>query len=67
MPDETKSIDDGAVLPWGSLMWDLMKQVCGAMGVRTNIPFNQLTDAERDIVQRPGRQEAYSIQTEERQ
>ena len=45
-----QSIDDGAVLPWGSLMWDLMKQVCGAMGVRTNIPFNQLTDAERDIV-----------------
>lgn len=50
VPDETKSIDDGAVLPWGSLMWDLMKQVCGAMGVRTNIPFNQLTDTERDIV-----------------
>ena len=50
VPDETKSIDAGAVLPWGSLMWDLMKQVCGAMGVRTNIPFNQLTDAERDIV-----------------
>ncbi|NEG96633.1 excinuclease ABC subunit UvrA [Bifidobacterium sp. SMB2] len=50
VPDETKSIDDGAVLPWGSLMWDLMKQVCGAMGVRTNVPFNQLTDKERDIV-----------------
>ena len=33
------SIDEGAVLPWGSLMWDLMKQVCGAMGVRTNVPF----------------------------
>ena len=50
VPDETKSIDDGAVLPWGSLMWDLMKQVCGAMGVRTDVPFDQLTDAERDIV-----------------
>lgn len=50
VPDETKSIDDGAVLPWGSLMWDLMKQVCGVMGVRTNVPFDQLTDAERDIV-----------------
>ncbi|WP_291534399.1 excinuclease ABC subunit A [Bifidobacterium sp. UBA6881] len=50
VPNETKSIDDGAVLPWGSLMWDLMKQVCGAMGVRTNVPFNQLTDVERDIV-----------------
>ncbi|KAA8830391.1 excinuclease ABC subunit UvrA [Bifidobacterium tissieri] len=50
VPDESKSIDDGAVLPWGSLMWDLMKQVCGAMGVRTNVPFHDLTDKERDIV-----------------
>ena len=50
VPDETLSIDEGAVKPWGSLMWDLMKQVAGAMGVRTNVPFNQLTAAERDIV-----------------
>ena len=50
VPDESKSIDDGAVLPWGSLMWNLMKQVCGAMGVRTNVPFSELTPEERDIV-----------------
>ena len=50
VPDETKTIDEGAVLPWGSLMWDLMKQVAGEMGVRTDVPFNQLTPAERDIV-----------------
>lgn len=50
VPDESKSVDDGAVLPWGSLMWDLMKQVCGAMGVRTNVPFSELTPEERDIV-----------------
>lgn len=50
VPDESISIDDGAVLPWGTLMWDLMKQVCGAMGVRTNVPFNQLTPEEREIV-----------------
>ena len=50
VPDESLSIDEGAVKPWGSLMWDLMKQVCGAMGVRTNVPFSELTDAERDIV-----------------
>ncbi len=50
VPDESKSIDDGAVLPWGSLMWDLMKQVCGAMGVRTNVPSSELTPEERDIV-----------------
>ncbi len=50
VPDESLSIDEGAVLPWGSLMWDLMKQVAGAMGVRTNVPFRELTPEERDIV-----------------
>ena len=50
VPDESISIDDGAVLPWGTLMWDLMKQVCGAMGVRTDVPFSELTPEEREIV-----------------
>lgn len=50
VPDESLSIDDGAVLPWGTLMWDLMKQVCGEMGVRTNVPFCELTPEEREIV-----------------
>ena len=50
VPDESLTIDEGAVAPWGSLMWDLMKQVCGAMGVRTDVPFRELTPAERDIV-----------------
>ena len=50
VPDEGLAIDEGAVAPWSTLMWDLMKQVCGAMGVRTNVPFNELTPEERDIV-----------------
>ena len=50
VPDPTLSIDDGAVAPWNSLMWSLMTDVCRAMGVRTNVPFNQLTDAEKEIV-----------------
>ncbi len=50
VPDESLSIDDGAVLPWGTLMWDLMKQVCGSFGVRTDVPFSQLTPEEREIV-----------------
>lgn len=50
VPDETKSIDDGAVVVWGTLMWSLMKDVCREMGVRTDVPFNQLTDEEREIV-----------------
>lgn len=50
VPDESLSIDEGAVLPWNSLMWSLMTDVCREMGVRTNIPFNQLTKEEREIV-----------------
>ena len=50
VPDETKTIDEGAVVVWGSLMWSLMKDVCREMGVRTDVPFCELTDEERDIV-----------------
>ena len=50
VPDPTLSIDDGAVAHWNSLMWSLMTDVCRAMGVRTDVPFNQLTDAEKEIV-----------------
>ena len=50
VPDETLSIDEGAVAPWNTLMWSLMTDVCRAMGVRTDVPFNRLTAKERDIV-----------------
>ena len=50
VPDEGLTIDEGAVAPWNTLMWDLMKQVCREMGVRTDVPFRELTPAERDIV-----------------
>ncbi len=50
IPDETLTIDEGAVAPWNSLMWSLMTDVCRAMGVRTNVPFKDLTDKEKDIV-----------------
>ena len=50
VPDENLTIDQGAVAPWNSLMWSLMTDVCRAMGVRTNIPFKDLTDKEKDIV-----------------
>lgn len=50
VPDETLTIDQGAVAPWKTLMWSLMTDVCRAMGVRTDVPFNQLTPKEREIV-----------------
>ena len=50
VPDESLTIDEGAVAPWNSLMWSLMTDVCREMGVRTDIPFRDLTDREKDIV-----------------
>ena len=50
VPDESLTIDEGAVLPWQTLMWSLMKDIARELGVRTDVPFNQLTKKERDIV-----------------
>ena len=50
VPDETLSIDEGAVMPWRTLMWSLMTDVCRSMGVRTNVPFRELTPEEKAIV-----------------
>ena len=50
VPDESLSIDEGAVAPWQSLMWSLMKDMARDLGVRTNVPFRDLTPRERDIV-----------------
>lgn len=50
VPDENLSIDEGAVKPWQTLMWSLMKDIAREMGVRTDVPFKELTPKERDIV-----------------
>ena len=50
VPDDTLTIDEGAVAPWNSLMWSLMTDICREMGVRTDVPFRDLTEQEKDIV-----------------
>ena len=50
VPDESLTIDEGAVAPWGSLMWSLMKDIAREMGVRTDVPFKDLTPQEKEIV-----------------
>ena len=50
VPDQSLTIDQGAVAPWNSLMWSLMTDVCRAMGVRTDVPFRDLTEEEKSIV-----------------
>lgn len=50
VPNDSLTIDEGAVAPWNSLMWSLMTDVCREMGVRTDIPFRDLTEKEKEIV-----------------
>ena len=50
VPDDSLTIDEGAVAPWNSLMWSLMTDICREMGVRTNVPFRELTEGEKEIV-----------------
>ena len=50
VPDDSLTIDEGAVAPWNSLMWSLMTDICREMGVRTDVPFRALTEGEKDIV-----------------
>ncbi len=50
VPDDSLTIDQGAVAPWQSLMWSLMKDVAREMGVRTDVPFRDLTPEEKEIV-----------------
>ena len=50
VPDDSLSIDEGAVAPWNSLMWSLMTDVCREMGVRTDVPFRDLTAEEKETV-----------------
>ena len=49
-PGAEELADEGAVAPWQSLMWSLMKDITREMGVRTDVPWRELTDRERDIV-----------------
>lgn len=50
VPDESLSIAEGAVAPWQTLMWSLMKDIAKEMGVRIDVPFRDLTPEEKDIV-----------------
>ena len=50
VPDESLTIEQGAVAPWNSLMWSLMTDVCKEMGVRIDVPFCELTEREKEIV-----------------
>ena len=67
VPDESLTIDEGAVAPWNQLMWSLMKDVCREMGVRTDVPFKRPHPAREGYrAPRPGREEAHPLPQQDR-
>lgn len=50
VPDESLTIDEGAVVPWRTFGFNVQPDIVREFGVRTNVPFRNLTDAEREIV-----------------
>ncbi len=50
VPDQSKTIDEGAVAPWGMFGLAVMPQVVAELGVRTDVPYRELTDHEQEIV-----------------
>lgn len=51
VPDDSLTIDEGAVAPWQTLMWSLMKDIArDKLGVRTDVPFRDLTKKEKESV-----------------
>ena len=66
VPDDSLTIDEGAVAPWNSLMWSLMTDICREMGVRTNVPFRDLTAQEKgDRIPRSGGEKAHFLSQQE--
>ena len=50
VPDPSKTIDGGAVAPWGMFGLSVMPQVAAELGVRIDVPYSELTEKERLIV-----------------
>lgn len=50
IPDRSLTIDQGAVLSWNLPGRTLQKEVIKELGVRTDVPFQDLTKKEQDIV-----------------
>lgn len=50
VPDQTKTLGQGAVEPWNMFGINWMYRVAESLGVRVDVPFKDLTDEEKDIV-----------------
>lgn len=50
VPDETLTLEEGAVKAWSKFGISWMYLMAGELGVRTNVPFNELTEEEKEII-----------------
>lgn len=50
VPNPDLTIDDGAVVPWNMFGFNVQPDIVREFGVRTDVPWRELKDPERDIV-----------------
>lgn len=50
VPDPSKTIDDGAVLPWQMFGFNVQPAIAREFGVRTDVAWSELTEDERQLV-----------------
>nr|WP_274636970.1 excinuclease ABC subunit UvrA [Microbacterium bovistercoris] len=50
IPDTGKTIDEGAVAPWNVFGFNVQPDIVREFGVRTDIPYRDLTDREKQVV-----------------
>lgn len=64
VPDPRRTIAEGAVAPWSMFGLTVMPQVVAELGVRTDVPYAELTAHERDIVMHgPAEQRHISVRS----
>ncbi|WP_243723241.1 excinuclease ABC subunit UvrA [Actinomadura sp. 7K507] len=50
VPDPSKTLEGGAVVPWRMFGFNVQPDIAREFGVRTDVPWSELTDGEREIV-----------------
>ncbi|ELP68611.1 excinuclease ABC subunit UvrA [Streptomyces turgidiscabies] len=64
VPDPQRTIAEGAVAPWSMFGLTVMPQVVAEFGVRTDVPYTELTARERDTVMHgPAEQRHISVRS----
>lgn len=54
IPDDSLSIDDGAIIPWNPISSNyypqMLSQACETFGIKTDVPFKDLSEEDKEII-----------------